>query len=155
MLPPLAAGLGTLDAQKLIWIAAVSVGLHVFALNVLFPKVIGHRLNLNPLVVTIALLVWGWIRGAMGLILALPITGAMKIISIMWTPSSCVAPGWPSDLRAHDNLHWDRQCQSLIFSLAVRLPQARNLRNELDLSGVSRSLVSTRWVPQRMGPKRL
>jgi predicted PurR-regulated permease PerM len=44
------------------------------------PKVIGKRLRLNPLVVTIALLVWGWIWGAMGLILAIPMTGTMKII---------------------------------------------------------------------------
>jgi predicted PurR-regulated permease PerM len=42
--------------------------------------VIGKRLQLNPLVVTIALLVRGWIWGAMGLILAIPITGTMKII---------------------------------------------------------------------------
>jgi len=35
---------------------------------------------LNPLAVTIALLFWGWLWGAMGLILAIPITAAMKII---------------------------------------------------------------------------
>jgi predicted PurR-regulated permease PerM len=59
---------------------AVVFGLDMFAVNVLFPKVIGKRLQLNPLVVTIALLVWGWLWGAMRLILAIPITGAMKII---------------------------------------------------------------------------
>ena len=31
-------------------------------------------------VVTIALLVWAWIWGAMGLILAIPLMGALKII---------------------------------------------------------------------------
>jgi predicted PurR-regulated permease PerM len=35
---------------------------------------------LNPLAVTIALLVWGWLWGAMGLVLAVPITAAMKIV---------------------------------------------------------------------------
>ena len=55
-------------------------GLHVFALNVLYPKLIGKRLQLNPLAVTISLLFWGWLWGAMGLILAVPITAAMKII---------------------------------------------------------------------------
>ena len=64
----------------MIAVAAVVFGLDMFAINVLFPKVIGKRLQLNPLVVTIALLVWGWIWGAMGLILAIPMTGAMKII---------------------------------------------------------------------------
>jgi predicted PurR-regulated permease PerM len=61
-------------------VAAMVFGLDMFAVNVLFPKVIGKRLQLNPLVITIALLIWGWIWGAMGLILAIPITGAMKII---------------------------------------------------------------------------
>jgi len=80
MLPPLAAGIGTLSGPGMIAVAAVVFGLDMFAINVLFPKVIGKRLQLNPLVVTIALLVWGWIWGAMGLILAIPMTGAMKII---------------------------------------------------------------------------
>jgi predicted PurR-regulated permease PerM len=80
VLPPLAAGLGQLKSAEMIGIAVMVVGLHVFAINVLFPKVIGKRLKLNPLVVTIALLMWGWIWGAVGLILAVPITGAMKII---------------------------------------------------------------------------
>jgi predicted PurR-regulated permease PerM len=80
MLPPLAAGIGTLSGPGMVAVAAVVFGLDMFAINVLFPKVIGKRLQLNPLVVTIALLVWGWLWGAMGLILATPITGAMKII---------------------------------------------------------------------------
>jgi predicted PurR-regulated permease PerM len=80
MLPPMAAGVGQLRSSEMLIIAALVIGLHVFAINVLFPKVIGKRLKLNPLVVTIALLMWGWIWGAMGLILAIPITGAMKII---------------------------------------------------------------------------
>ena len=41
---------------------------------------IGSRLQLNPLAVTISLLLWGWLWGAMGLLLAVPITATMKII---------------------------------------------------------------------------
>jgi predicted PurR-regulated permease PerM len=80
MLPPLAAGVGTLDGPKLLWIVVITIALHMFAINVFFPKIIGRRLNLNPLVVTIALLAWGWLWGVMGLILAVPITGALKIV---------------------------------------------------------------------------
>ena len=80
ILPPVAAGLGVLNGEEIFAIAGIVVGLHVVGINVLFPKVIGKRLQLNPLVVTIALLVWGWIWGAMGLVLAIPITGALKII---------------------------------------------------------------------------
>ena len=56
------------------------IGLHLIAMNVLYPMILGKRLQLNPLAVTIALLFWGWLWGAMGLILAVPITGAFKII---------------------------------------------------------------------------
>jgi len=80
LLPPLAAGVGTLTGSGMIVVGASVVGLHIFTISILFPKLIGKRLKLNPLVVTIALLVWGWLWGAMGLLLAIPITGAMKII---------------------------------------------------------------------------
>jgi len=80
MLPPLAAGMGVLGETGLLIIAATVLGLHLLAMNVLYPKVLGKRLQLNPLVVTISLLVWGFIWGAMGLILAVPIMAAIKII---------------------------------------------------------------------------
>jgi predicted PurR-regulated permease PerM len=80
MIPPLVAGIGHLHGGGMLVIALTVFGLHVFAINVLYPKLIGKRLQLNPLAVTLALLLWGWLWGAMGLILAIPITGALKII---------------------------------------------------------------------------
>jgi predicted PurR-regulated permease PerM len=80
MLPPLAAGMGVLGDTGLLIIAATVLGLHLLAMNVLYPKILGKRLQLNPLVVTISLLVWGFIWGAMGLVLAVPIMAAIKII---------------------------------------------------------------------------
>jgi len=80
IVPPLAAGLGQLHGGGVLVIFATVFALHIFAINVFYPKLIGKRLQLNPLVVTIALLLWGWIWGAMGLILAVPITAALKII---------------------------------------------------------------------------
>lgn len=78
--PPILVGLGQLDAGDLVVVIFTVLGLHLFALNVLYPKLLGSRLKLNPLAVTIALLFWGWIWGAIGLVLAIPITGAVKII---------------------------------------------------------------------------
>ena len=80
MLPPLAAGMGVVGDTGFIIIAGTVLGLHLLAMNVLYPKVLGKRLQLNPLVVTISLLIWGFIWGAMGLILAVPIMAAIKII---------------------------------------------------------------------------
>jgi len=79
-LPPVIVGLGYLTTATFIIACAFVVGLHFFAMNVLYPMVLGKRLQLNPLAVTIALLFWGWLWGAMGLILAVPLTGALKII---------------------------------------------------------------------------
>ncbi len=80
MTPPVVAGIGQLSGAGILAIVMTVLFLHLFAINVLYPKLIGRRLQLNPLVVTIALLIWGWIWGAMGLILAVPITAALKII---------------------------------------------------------------------------
>jgi predicted PurR-regulated permease PerM len=80
MLPPLAAGMGVLSDSGLLIVAATVLGLHLLAMNVLYPKILGKRLQLNPLVVTISLLAWGFIWGAMGLVLAIPIMAAVKII---------------------------------------------------------------------------
>jgi len=80
IIPPLAAGVGQLHGGGFLVILITVFGLHIFAINVFYPKLIGKRLQLNPLVVTISLLLWGWVWGAAGLILAVPITAALKII---------------------------------------------------------------------------
>jgi predicted PurR-regulated permease PerM len=80
ILPPVIVGLGYLTTATFVLTCVLVVGLHLFAMNVLYPMVLGKRLQLNPLAVTIALLFWGWLWGAMGLILAVPLTGALKII---------------------------------------------------------------------------
>jgi len=80
IVPPLVADLGHLTTPIAALVIGIVLGLHLVAMNVLYPKILGKRLQLNPLAVTIALLFWGWLWGAMGLILAVPITGAVKII---------------------------------------------------------------------------
>jgi predicted PurR-regulated permease PerM len=79
-LPPLVAGIGQIGGGAIIAILLTVFGLHLFALNVLYPKFLGSRLQLNPLAVTVSLLFWGWLWGATGLILAIPITAAVKIV---------------------------------------------------------------------------
>ena len=78
--PALLVGLGQLDSGDMLAISVIVLILHLFALNVLYPKFLGNRMQLNPLAVTIALLFWGWLWGGLGLVLAIPITAAMKII---------------------------------------------------------------------------
>ncbi len=61
-------------------VAAMLSFFHLIGLNVLMPAIVGRRVHLNALAVTIALLFWGWLWGAIGLILAIPITATFKVI---------------------------------------------------------------------------
>jgi predicted PurR-regulated permease PerM len=80
MAPPFFVSVGHISSGDAVVVVVIVLGLHLIALNVLYPKFLGNRLQLNPLAVTMALLVWGWLWGAMGLVLAVPITAAMKIV---------------------------------------------------------------------------
>jgi len=80
LIPPLASGMGTLHKTGLLTVLVTVVGMHAITMNLVYPKVIGSRLKLNPLAVSLSLLFWSWIWGAPGLILAIPLLGAMKII---------------------------------------------------------------------------
>ena len=80
MVPPLVLGIGHIHSTEALIIVGSVLVVHLIALNVLYPKIVGSRVSLNPLAVTLALLLWGFLWGAMGLILAVPVTAAMKII---------------------------------------------------------------------------
>ena len=81
ILPPLIAGLAVYDQPAIyIMIAAVVAILHLIALNFLYPKIVGSRVHLNPLIVTIALMFWGTLWGGIGLLLAVPITAGIKAV---------------------------------------------------------------------------
>jgi predicted PurR-regulated permease PerM len=44
------------------------------------PTVVGKRLQLNPIAVIISLLFWGWVWGIGGMLIAVPILAAIKIV---------------------------------------------------------------------------
>ena len=80
ILPPLFSCL-TLNAVPLYVLVVVSVGLlHLVALNLFYPKIVGSRVHLNPLVVTFSLMLWGFLWDAPGLLLAIPITAGLKAV---------------------------------------------------------------------------
>jgi predicted PurR-regulated permease PerM len=79
-LPPLTAGIDSLNPTGVCVVIIALIGIHVVTMNILYPNFVGKRLQLNPLGVSLSLLFWVWIWGPIGLILAMPILGATKIV---------------------------------------------------------------------------
>lgn len=48
--------------------------------NVFEPRIMASSLNLSPLVVLFSLILWGWLWGVWGMVLAVPITSSLKIM---------------------------------------------------------------------------
>jgi predicted PurR-regulated permease PerM len=80
LIPPMVAALPKGDPALYLFLLVCVGLLHLFALNLLYPKFVGSRVHLNPLAVTIALMLWGMLWGGIGLILAIPITAGIKAI---------------------------------------------------------------------------
>jgi predicted PurR-regulated permease PerM len=80
LVPPLAGGIGILNKTGLLIVLLTVTGTHAVTMNVLYPQFIGKRVRLNPLAVLLSLLFWAWIWGAVGLVLAVPIVGAARIV---------------------------------------------------------------------------
>lgn len=53
--------------------AALQIGLRLIEANFLTPLVLGRRLTINPLLILVSLSFWGWIWGAPGAFLAVPL----------------------------------------------------------------------------------
>src|SRR5262249_27607385 len=80
MAPPLfsALAINTVPTYALVMISVAM--LHLMALNLLYPKIVGARVHLNPLVVTFSLMLWGYLWDAAGLLLAIPLTAGLKAV---------------------------------------------------------------------------
>ena len=79
--PPLLVSLMVFQGvSSYVLLGAIVMLLHILALNLLYPKFVGSRVHLNPLVVTVALMFWGFLWDAAGLILAIPLTAGIKAV---------------------------------------------------------------------------
>lgn len=81
LIPPLFVGLVAFDTAGPFVAVAVTVMLvHLIAVNLLTPRIVGRRVKLSAISVTLALMFWGWLWGGIGLLLAIPITAAFKAV---------------------------------------------------------------------------
>ena len=79
--PPMLAALAVFDNPWAYAMITAVVGfLHLIGLNLLYPKMVGGRVHLNPIAVTVSLMFWGLMWGGAGLVLAIPIVAGMKAV---------------------------------------------------------------------------
>lgn len=64
--------------------------LNLIEAQLVTPLVLGRNMRLNPLVVMLWLVIWGWLWGASGVLLAVPLLVCIKLIA----ESLDIAPGW-------------------------------------------------------------
>jgi len=63
-----------------LWVAVFLVVLQQIEGNIVTPKLMGDKIQLNVVSVLVSSLVWGWLWGALGILLAIPITAAIKVV---------------------------------------------------------------------------
>jgi len=79
MIPPLVVTLLEHGVSRAVILVAVLMIANVISDNVIKPKMMGKGLGLSPLAIVLSLMLWSFILGPIGAILAVPLTIAMKM----------------------------------------------------------------------------
>ncbi|MHB8578640.1 MAG: AI-2E family transporter [Ignavibacteriaceae bacterium] len=61
-------------------IALILAAIQTLFFNIIETNLIGKRLNLNPILILMSVLIWGYIWGIVGMLLSVPLTAIIKII---------------------------------------------------------------------------
>lgn len=80
LFPPLIALIQYGSYSRSLWILITLVIFQNLIGNLLEPRIVGQRLKVTLTVVFFALLFWGWLWGAPGVLLAVPMTTSIKIV---------------------------------------------------------------------------
>ena len=81
LLPPLiVAGAQFKEILPMAWVLILYEVLQIVESNLITPRLMGRSLNLSPFALLVATMYWAWLWGVIGVILAVPITAAMKVI---------------------------------------------------------------------------
>ena len=80
MVAMLAMGFLTYQPWQSLVPAAIYLGLHTLEGQLVTPIVLGKRMALSPLLLILALMVFGWLWGILGLLLAVPLLVCVKIV---------------------------------------------------------------------------
>ncbi len=68
------------SAGKVVAVVLAMLAIQTIIGNIMDPRLQGRRLNVSPFLVLFSLIFWGWLWGAVGMLLATPIVVAIKIV---------------------------------------------------------------------------
>ncbi|MDR3334485.1 MAG: AI-2E family transporter [Treponema sp.] len=68
------------EPAPIIIVVTIMLATNMIIGNVLEPMIVGDNLGISPLVVLMSLMIWGWLWGFMGMILAVPMTVIIRIL---------------------------------------------------------------------------
>lgn len=81
LVPPiLTMLLSSVSWSRIAWVAGFGIMMHLIFANYLTPKLVGKRVQLNPVAIIVAMMYWNWVWGITGLILAIPMVAFLKTI---------------------------------------------------------------------------
>lgn len=98
------------------------------AANIISPRLLGKGLSISPLIVFISVFIWGWLLGAIGAILAIPLTMLIIVILESFPTTSWMArlmsyvPGSEKEVDAEAVGH----ARGLLTRLKQRIPMPNN-----------------------------
>ena len=96
VIPPALLGLLQGGPRLLLWVVVLYCGVNFVVQSVIQPKIVGNAVGLSATVSFLSLIFWGWVFGALGALLAIPLTLLAKSLLIDVDPTT----RWLNDLLA-------------------------------------------------------
>ncbi|MCK4857309.1 MAG: AI-2E family transporter [candidate division Zixibacteria bacterium] len=78
--PMIVAAVGAGSFLPMLWVFIFFMAVQFVESNLVTPKLVGDQLNISLLAQLLATIFWGWLWGAIGIVLAVPITAALKVV---------------------------------------------------------------------------
>lgn len=91
LVPPTVLALVQLGPGYALAVAAGFIVINFVMDNVIKPRFVGASLDLSPAVVLLSLLLWGWVMGLTGALLAVPLTMAVKTLLELYPGTKWIA----------------------------------------------------------------